>query len=115
MSASRQWGLHDHSRCVVVSTLKLSLLQEGKTQTEPCLNVLTILDEQITEDLFSLRVFAFANCFVAFGVSLLIAEAGSNIGWTGECRTKHEGGHTEGRHPEKAPIVIALHNSHLLT
>src|SRR5688572_7519175 len=106
MSARRKRSLHDHSRCVVVSTLKLSLLQECKTQTEARFNVLTILDEQVTEDFFSLRVFAFANCFVAFGVSLLIGEAGSNVGWTGECRTKHEGGHTEGRHPEITPIFI---------
>src|SRR5688572_19823498 len=110
MSARREWRLHDHPRRVVVGALEVSLLQQRKTETEACFDVLAVFAQQVTEDLFSLRVLAFANCSVPFGVSLLVSGTGSNVGRTGECKTKHEGGHTEGRHPGKTPIVIALHD-----
>src|SRR5688500_19293875 len=71
MSARREWRLHDHPRRVVVGALEVSLLQQRKTETEACFDVLAVFAQQVTEDLFSLRVLAFANCSVPFGVSLL--------------------------------------------
>src|SRR5215216_2948255 len=110
MGARRERIDHDHARGVVVRSLKTSLLQQGKTQTEPGFDVVSVFDEQVTKDLFGFRVIALLYRSITFVVSLLVGETGCNVGRTGERKTKHEGGHTEGRRPEKTPIGITLHD-----
>src|SRR6185436_10763018 len=114
MTASRKRIEHDHARGIVVSALQIPLLQECKTQTQTRLDVVRVLVEELTKDLFSLFVVSFAHRAVTLGVSLLTSGGASRaLSHTGECDTKHNGGHTAGRHPEKRLNRITLHDSHL--
>src|SRR5262245_5010703 len=73
-----------------------------------------VFAEQVAKDLLSLRVVAFAQGTIAFAVSLLVSLRHRDVGRAGKGQTKHEGGHTDGRHPSKTLLVITLHDSHLL-
>src|ERR1044072_9258744 len=110
MSARREWIGHDHAGGVVVSALQISLLQQGKAQTKAGVVIMRVFAEQIAKDLLSLGVVAFAHGAIAFVVSLLVS---LRVDQTGKGKTKHEGGHTEGRHPQITLLVITLHDSHL--
>src|SRR5829696_4751726 len=115
MGARREWIEHDYSRSIIVSRLQISLFQQGKTQTEPGFSVVRVFVEQVAKDLLSLEIIAFAHCPVALVVSLLVGGCDDSLGRTGAGKTKHEGGHTEGRHPRKTPRAISLHDSHFLS
>src|SRR5215208_7938039 len=115
MGTRREWIEHDYSRSIIVSRLQISLFQQGKTQTEPGFNVVRVFVEQVAKDLLSLKIVAFAHCPVALVVRLLVGRCDDSLGQTGAGETKHEGGHTEGRHPRKTPRAISLHDSHFLS
>src|SRR2546423_92671 len=91
MSPGRKRIEHDHSRGVIVSALQTSLFQQGETQTQARFNVMRILVEEVTKDLFSLLVVAFAHRAVALVVGLLVGGDCDSASRAGESKTKHEG------------------------
>src|SRR3569832_817821 len=74
-----------------------------------------VLAEQVAKDLLGLLEVALLQGAVAFGVSLLINLGEREVGHTGKGKTKYEGGHTEGRRPQKTLLMITLHDSHFLS
>src|SRR5690349_25049120 len=115
MTARRQRIEHDHARGVVVSSLKISLLELSETQTAARFVVAPVLIEQVAKDLFRLNVFAFAHGAIALAVRLFVGRSvGRRSSTGGDEQTKHKSGQTAGRRSEQTPVVFTLHDSHLL-
>ena len=59
---------------------------------------------------FSLREVASAQRLVAFLVGFLVGESVRLRRGAHECETKHEGGHTQGRHPGETRLAVTPHD-----
>src|SRR4030095_14447553 len=106
MGTRGKWIDHNHSRRVIVSVLKISLLEESKAQSKACLCILRVFGHLLAINLLGQLIVTLAYCLLPF-VEVLIIESGGWI-YSRHRYRKHNGGHTHGPHLLEKIFLVQL-------